>query len=85
MAQNNSYIDKKTKEEVNKVQYFNVTAWNNNANYLNSNFSKGDLIRISGELKSETYEDKDGNSRYNVKIDLNEVELIIKKKVEQNA
>lgn len=47
-----------------KPAYFiDCVAWKNNAEFINSHFSKGRLIAIEGKLSTRTWEDKQGNKR----------------------
>lgn len=50
------------------TDFFNVVAWQNNATFINTYFSKGDLIAIQGELQTQKYEDKNGNNRTHFEI-----------------
>ena len=61
-----------TKEE--KItDFFDCVAWRGRAEFLERNFSKGDMIAIVGKLFTETYTDKNGNSRKAVKILVSDV------------
>ena len=47
-----------------KDGFFEVEAWNNNADFLEKHFKKGDGITVQGTLVQHSYNDKDGNTRY---------------------
>lgn len=43
--------------------FFNVTAWNNTAEFIGRYFERGSAICIVGRIQNRTYTDKDGNKR----------------------
>lgn len=58
-------------EENYPVDFINLVAWRNSAEFIGNNFKKGYLISIEGSLESRKYTDKDGNNRtaFEVKVD----------------
>lgn len=53
------------------VDFFNVTAWRNNAEFICKYFSKGNMIMIDGEMQTTQYEDRNGNPAtwYDIVVD----------------
>ena len=51
------------KGEDRKVDFFNVVAWRNTAEFISRYFSKGKPILIDGEINSRKYTDKYGAER----------------------
>lgn len=47
----------KSKEEQD-VDFFNVEAWRGTAEFISRNFDKGDLIEVSGELRTSRWKDE---------------------------
>lgn len=45
------------------VDFIRVKAWRHTAEFVNTYFSKGRSIIVSGRLKADNYTDKDGNKR----------------------
>lgn len=43
--------------------FFNVTAWNNTAEFIGRYFEKGAAICVVGRIQNRSYTDKDGNKR----------------------
>lgn len=43
--------------------FFNVTAWNNTAEFIGRYFEKGSAICVVGRIQNRSYTDKDGNKR----------------------
>ena len=50
------------KGEDRKSDFFNVTAWRNEAEFISKYFGKGRMILIEGELQTREYQDKNGNT-----------------------
>ncbi len=45
------------------VDFINIVAWRNTAEFVSKWFSKGQLVAVSGRLQVRNYKDKDGNNR----------------------
>ena len=58
-----------------KTDFFEILAWNKNAKFINSHFSKGDEIIIVGRLQTREYTDKAGNQKKAVEIVVDRVEF----------
>ena len=50
------------------VDFYDVTAWNNTAEFISKYFAKGDMIIISGRLQTRDWKDKEGNKRRTTEI-----------------
>ena len=50
------------------VDFFNVVAWRNEAEFISRYFAKGRMILIEGELQNRSYQDKNGNTAYITEI-----------------
>lgn len=59
-----------TKGEERKSDFFRITAWRQNAEFITRYFRKGSMILVEGELQTSTYTDKNGNN-------VNVVELVV--------
>lgn len=57
-----------TSNEEKITDFFDCVAWRARAGFLERNFSKGDMIAITGKLFTESYTDKNGANRKAVKI-----------------
>lgn len=59
------------KNEENKVDFFNATAWRSTAEFICKYFGKGSMIMIDGEMQTQQYEDRNGNPAtwYDVAVD----------------
>ena len=78
VATDESYKDRDG-NKVERTEWHNVTAFQrmaeNCANYL----SKGSLVYVEGRLKTEKWQDKDGNDRYTTKIMAERVQFLDRK------
>ena len=55
--------DYKSKDGNNAVNYIDCTAFGQKGEFIQRNFSKGDMAIVTGAIKTGSYKDKDGNSR----------------------
>lgn len=68
IAVNRRTQDKNTREWLDDVNFFNVTAWFKLAENCAESLSKGDRVLITGRLSQRSWEDKDGQKRSVVEI-----------------
>lgn len=74
VATTRRYKDQQTGEWKDETEWHNVALWRseNLANYL----TKGKQVYVEGRLRSYSYEDKDGNKRYNTEVVAEEIILL---------
>ena len=60
-----------SKNEENKVDFFNVIAWRGTAEFICKYFGKGSMIMLDGEMQTQQYEDRNGKQAawYEVAVD----------------
>ena len=56
--------------------FFNVTAWNNTAEFIGRYFEKGSAICIVGRIQNRSYTDKEGNKRTLTEIVADEAHFV---------
>lgn len=61
------------KDEEKVADFFECVAWRTRAEFLERNFSKGDMIILTGRLFTENFTDKNGTKRTAVKIRVTEI------------
>ena len=66
----------------NKMDFIDCTAFGNNAKYA-ADFKKGDRIAVEGKLKSNSYEDKNGERVYKTEVHTTEQHMIKKAQPKQ--
>lgn len=55
------------------VDFINIVAWRNTAEFVSKWFSKGQLVAVSGRLQVRSYKDRDGNNRTACEVVADEV------------
>lgn len=60
-----------SKNEENKVDFFNAIAWRGTAEFICKYFGKGSMIMLDGEMQTQLYEDRNGKQAawYEVAVD----------------
>jgi single-strand DNA-binding protein len=67
-----------------KTDWANIQAWRTAAEYVEKNVRKGMRVAIVGKLRTSTWEDKDGNKRYNTFVEVNFFsDVVVQAKVER--
>ena len=51
-----------------KADFLDVVAWEKTGEFICRNFSKGDLLSVTGRLQSRTYRDRSGANRHVVEV-----------------
>lgn len=68
IATSESYKDKNTGERVTQTEWHNVVVWRGLAEVAEKYLKKGNQVYVEGKLKTRSWEDKDGNTRYTTEI-----------------
>lgn len=64
IATSETYKDRNTGEKITNTDWHNVVLWRGLAEIVEKYVKKGDKIYIEGKLKSRSYQDKDGVTKY---------------------
>ena len=75
IATNETYYNVKG-EKVTETQWHNLIAWGKVAELVEKYLTKGSEVAIEGKLMNNNYTDKDGNKRYSIEIQVNELLLL---------
>lgn len=51
-----------------KADFFDVTAWQHEAEFISSHFSKGEMATIHGRLENQKYTDRDDKTHQTTKV-----------------
>lgn len=62
------------------ADFLNCRVWNKSAENLTKYQAKGNLIAVIGRMQTETYQDKEGNKKYNTYVLVEELEYLESKK-----
>ncbi len=68
MATSESYKDRSSGERKTITEWHNIVLWRGLAEVAEKYLKKGDQVYIEGKLKTRSWEDKDGNTRYTTEV-----------------
>lgn len=68
IATTESWKSKETGEKVEKTEWHKVVAFGRTAEVMGEYLAKGSLVYIEGKLRTEKWQDKEGNDRYTTKV-----------------
>lgn len=67
---------KKDGEKVEQTEWHRLEVWNGLANVVENIIKKGDRLCIEGKIKTQKWEDSEGNPKATVKIRVERIELL---------
>jgi single-strand DNA-binding protein len=76
VAVNEKYTEKKTGEKKEHTEWVSIVAWDKIAESVEKYLRKGSSVIIDGKIRSESWKDKDGNTRYKTFVLLDEFKLV---------
>ena len=68
MATSESYKDRNSGERKTVTEWHNIVLWRGLAEIAEKYLKKGDQVYIEGKLRTRSWEDKDGNTRYTTEV-----------------
>ncbi|MBQ0124971.1 MAG: single-stranded DNA-binding protein [Clostridiales bacterium] len=73
------------KDKEQESDFIDCVAWRAVAEFIERNFGKGDPILVTGEIRTDNYEDKNGEKRKGVTVHVSNAEFVLgnKKKKEK--
>lgn len=71
--------------EEKQVDFINVVAWRNSAEFLCKYFSKGQRIGVVGSVRTGSYMDENGIKRYTFEVYADRLEFVERKDREQDT
>ncbi len=63
-------------EQREETEWFNVSAFGRLADICNQYLTKGQQVYVEGRLRSRSYTDRDGQSRYSLDVNLVEMQML---------
>lgn len=85
IAHNQYKKDKDKDTFIQKTKFFNITAFNAEAQKLMTKCNKGDLIGISGHLEQETFTTKEGKKAEKVYVIADKIFLLANNKIQKET
>ncbi len=70
--------------EERQTDYITCVAWRQQAEFISRNFAKGRMIAIIGQLRSRSYDDKNGTKHYVTEVYVTEVSFTGERKQKSN-
>lgn len=68
LATSETYVDKNTGERRENTDWHNIVLWRGLAEVAEKYVRKGQKIYVEGKLKTRSWNDKDGNTRYTTEV-----------------
>lgn len=65
-----------SKEGEQNVDFINIVAWRNSADFVSKYFKKGKPILVCGQLQTRSWTDNEGNKRYATEVIADEVSFV---------
>lgn len=79
LATSENYKDKTTGERKTITEWHNVVLWRGLAEITEKYLKKGSQVYIEGKLRTRSWQDKDGNTRYTTEIVAENMQMIGRK------
>jgi single-strand DNA-binding protein len=79
LATNERVFNPQTKESEDRTEWHKIVSWGKTAEFCEKYLSKGRQILIEGRLRTDKWEDRNGNQRYTTKIHAYQVTLLGKR------
>lgn len=68
IATSESYTDRNTGQRVENTDWHNIVLWRGLAEIAEKYLKKGQKVYIEGKLKTRSWQDKDGSTRYTTEV-----------------
>jgi len=78
LATSESYVDKQSGRKIENTDWHDIVLWRGLAEVAEKFLKKGMKIYVEGRLKKRSWQDKEGNTRYNVEIIGDEMTILSK-------
>lgn len=85
LATTDSYQNKATGETINQTEWHNVIAWRGLADIVGKYIKKGDKVYVEGKLKSRSWNDQDGNTKYITEIEADNIIMMSRNGEQSNT
>ncbi|MEM7548336.1 MAG: single-stranded DNA-binding protein [Bacteroidota bacterium] len=68
LATSETYKDRNSGERVTQTEWHNIVLWRGLADVAEKYLRKGSQVYVEGKIKTRSWEDKDGNTRYTTEV-----------------
>lgn len=81
----NRRFQSRDSQQQNEADYFNVTAWQNTAEFIAKYFRKGSAICVCGRIQNRSWTDQNGQKRYMTDIIAEEANFVESRNSQDNG
>lgn len=81
----NEHFTSRDGKEVERTLFIDVIAWDKLAEHCQTYLDKGSRVTVEGTLQQDTWEDRDGKSRSQIKIRADQIHFLNKVRSESEA
>lgn len=85
IATSESYTDRNTGQRIENTDWHNIVLWRGLAEIAEKYLKKGQKVYIEGKLKTRSWQDKDGNTRYTTEVVGDNMTMLTRADAEPNA
>jgi single-strand DNA-binding protein len=76
IATSESYTDRNTGQKVENTDWHNIVVWRGLAEVVEKYVRKGHKVYVEGKLKTRSWQDKEGNTRYTTEVVADEMTML---------
>lgn len=76
IATSETYKDRQTGEKREQTEWHNIVAWRGLGEITEKYLRKGSKVYVEGKLRTRTWQDRDGNTRYTTEVHAEEMTLL---------
>jgi single-strand DNA-binding protein len=84
IATSESYVDKQSGEKKEITDWHDIVLWRGLAEVAEKFLHKGTKIYVEGKLKKKSWQDKEGNTRYNTEVVGDEMTILSRPENKEN-
>lgn len=85
IATSETFTDKATGERRENTDWHNIVAWRGLAEVIEKYIRKGTKVYVEGKLKTRSWQDKEGNTRYTTEVLAEELTILSRPDGERQA
>jgi single-strand DNA-binding protein len=85
IATSETYTDKTTNERREITDWHNIVVWRGLAEVVEKYVRKGTKVYVEGKLKTRSWQDKEGNTRYTTEVLADEITMLSRNEGNSNA
>ncbi|MBL8011271.1 MAG: single-stranded DNA-binding protein, partial [Flavobacteriales bacterium] len=76
IATSETYKDRQTGEKREQTEWHNIVAWRGLGEITEKYLRKGSKVYVEGKLRTRSWQDRDGNTRYTTEVHAEEMTLL---------